>query len=138
MPAEMRTGAVTMKSGSIFHIEIDGNTVQSGYSQLSLTGGGSIDLGDSSLATVLGYGPGQGDAFTIISGGPVSGTFKNQPDGSSVALGTFNGTAYSATIHYNPTSVVLTSAVPEPGTLALVGAATAAMAVWRRRRRVDS
>ncbi len=126
---------VTLASGANFAVDLNGATVGTTYSQLNLTGGGSINLGNATLVTSLGYAPAPGDSFTIITGGTVSGIFNGLTSGSMVPLGTFQGTPYSGYITYNSTSVVLTP-VPEPmGILAACAEATGILSLWRRRRR---
>ncbi len=125
--------AVTLASGANFAVDLNGATIGTTYSQLNLTGGGSINLGNATLVTSLGYAPAPGDSFTIITGGTVSGIFNGLTSGSMVPLGTFQGTPYSGYITYNSTSVVLTP-VPEPmGILAACAAATGIIGLWRRR-----
>jgi hypothetical protein len=125
------TGAVTMSTSASYSVELNGAAAGVSYDQLNLGGGGSINLNNSTLVTSLGYAPAPADSFTIITGGPVTGTFSGLPDGSTVLLGNFGGTDYTRTIQYGPTSVVL-SPVPEPGHILLL--ASAAAFAWRRRR----
>ena len=47
------TGAVTMTSGANYSIQLNGNAPGTGYSQLNLTGGGSINLNNATLAVLL-------------------------------------------------------------------------------------
>ena len=130
------TGAVTMSNGSTFSVQLDSATVGTGYSQLNLTGGGSIALNNATLATTINYVPAASDIWTIINGGPVSGIFLNQPNNSEVILGTFMGIPYKATIVYSGTSVALINPTPEPA-LAL-GAAFAGLFLIRTIRRSTS
>jgi hypothetical protein len=106
------TGAVTMASGVSYALDLNGALAGTGYSQLNLTGGGSINLNNATLLTSLGYAPAPADSFTIITGGPVTGTFAGLPDGSQVLLGSFGGTDYTRFILYGPTSVVLSPVPP--------------------------
>jgi fibronectin-binding autotransporter adhesin len=128
------TGAVTMTSGATLSIDLSGNTVGPGYSQLSLIGGGSVNLNNATLAIFLNYAPAGTDEFFIINGGVVSGIFNGLPNGSVVTLGTFGGTEYKANIVYGATSVLLTAVTPEPAHILLVGAAGAGVLGWYRRR----
>jgi hypothetical protein len=124
------TGSVTMASAVSYEIDLNGATAGTGYSQLSLTGGGSINLNNATLVTSLGYAPAATDSFTIIAGGPVTGIFNGLPDGSLVLLGNIGGTDYTRAIQYGATLVTLVP-VPEPGHILLLAAAALA---WHRRR----
>jgi len=138
---------VQMSSGSRIAVELNGNTAGTQYDQLNLGTAGSISLnGNAALVPILGYapavGPG-GDALTILSGTGTStqiiGTFVDQPNGSVVDLGFFDGVHYSATITYSAHSVVLHDflvPVPEPNSLALTDVATITGVHWLRRRSV--
>jgi hypothetical protein len=109
--------------------------VGTGYSQLNLTGGGSINLNSATLGISLNYAPPVTDSFLIINGGPVTGTFLGLPNNANVILGTFLGNQYKATIVYAANSVSLVSPTPEPATiLGACAAAAGAVSVWRRRR----
>jgi hypothetical protein len=128
------TGAVTMTSGATFGIELNGNSAGTGHTQLNLAGGGSINLNNATLSSSLGYAPALSDVFTIISGGPVAGTFNGLPNNSTFVIGTFQGTQFHANIVYTASSVLLTQPIPEPGHLLLMSAGVgAAISVVRRR-----
>jgi autotransporter-associated beta strand protein len=134
-PGRLSVGApVALAAGSAFAVRLNSTTAGAGYDQLDLTGGGSVALGGATLAATLGYAPASTDVLTIITGGPVSGTFAGLPDGSGVFLGSFGGTPYTATISYQPTAVVLRGfqPVPEPAGALLVCAAV--VLAFRRRR----
>jgi hypothetical protein len=128
------TGTVTMTSGANYQIQINGNTAGSGYTQLNLTGGGSINLNNATLSSTLGYIPAPADTFTIVSGGPVTGTFNGLPNNSDFIMGTFQGQQFKATIVYTSNSVFLTQPVPEPLHVLLVGAGVSAVIGSIRRR----
>jgi hypothetical protein len=132
------SGAIAMSANSTFSAELAGNVAGTGYSQLELTGGGSIDVTNATLSVTLGYAPTSSDILTIIFGGPVTGEFVNAPNGFSFPLGTFMGTPYRATILYTGTAVILTNPVPEPATILGVCAAVGgAISYWRRRKTAD-
>src|SRR5205823_4901142 len=114
------TGAVTMTSGATFSMQMNGNTAGTGYSQLNLTGGGSIALNNATFSVSLGYGPADTDFFTVITGGPVSGIFNGLPNGSTVNLGMFNGGTFKADIMYTSNTVMLVNVVPEPASILLI------------------
>jgi hypothetical protein len=129
------TGAVAMSAGTNFSVQLNGPTAGTGYSQLNLTGGGSVNLNNATLAPTLGYVPSPADTFTIITGGPVAGIFNGLPNNSQIDLGSFNGQPYKATIIYTSNSVFLTSPVPEPATILGVCAAVGCgVGAWRRWR----
>ena len=117
-------------------MQLSGASVGTGYSQLNLTGGGSIALNNATLATTINYVPAASDFWTIISGGPVSGIFFNQPNNSEVILGTFMGISYKAIIQYSATSVTLVNPTPEPALT--LGAAFAGLFLIRTIRRSTS
>jgi hypothetical protein len=89
---------IMMGPGSIFEAEL-GGPVPTKYDQLNLTGGGSIALNGSALNVLLEYAPTPTDVFTIISGGPVSGTFSGLPNGAEFYVGRFNNTDYVGAIN---------------------------------------
>jgi hypothetical protein len=82
----------------------------------------------------LGYIPAPGDAYTIVSGGAVTGTFNGLPNNSDFIMGTFQGQQFKATIVYTSNSVFLTQPVPEPMHVLLVGAGVSAIIGSVRRR----
>jgi hypothetical protein len=127
---------ITMGPGSIFEAELGGPTPTM-YDRLGLVHGismnGSITLNGSSLNTLLEYAPSPTDSFTIVSGGPVTGTFAGLPNGAEFFVSQFNNTDYVGTITYTATSITLSNihAVPEPAAWLLAGGAAVAWA-WRR------
>jgi fibronectin-binding autotransporter adhesin len=126
------TGAVTMNPASTMFVELNGkNTAGIDYDQLSLVGGGTIDLAGATLTGTIGYAAASGDSITIVTGGTVSNQFASG--------GTFAFGGYTGTITYNPTSVVLTgfTPVPEPaGVMLACGGLAGLMSWWRQRRTV--
>ncbi len=124
------TGAVTMNPGATFSVQINGpTTAGTDFSQLNLTGGGTIDLNGATLTGTFGYAPQSTDSITIITGG----TVLNQFAGGT----TFNFGGYTGMISYPGNAVVLSgfAAVPEPGGVLAACGAIAALVGWRRRRR---
>ena len=78
-PGILNSGDVSLQSGSIFRVELNGTNVGTQYDQLNVTG--TVTIGSSvTLDASLGFTPSAGDAFVII---------KN--DGSDAIVGTFNG-----------------------------------------------
>jgi autotransporter-associated beta strand protein len=133
-------GAVTFSSGSAFAVALNGPTPGNGannYGQLNLTGGGSANLGGATLLTNLGYAPSAADSLSIITGGPITGTFINAPNNTPFPIGSFGGTTYTATITYGATAMVVSNfqPVPEPAHLLALAAAGLGVACFVRRRR---
>ena len=128
-------------------VELQGSTAGTGYDQLLLANSGTYNVTLSGTLTDLFSGSGwsnAGDKLWIInnqSTGTLSGVFSNFPT-SGQFVTTFDGKAWQ--IYYNANfatqalnggnDVVLT-AVPEPGTLALVLLGVCATFSLRRRRR---
>jgi autotransporter-associated beta strand protein len=135
------TRAVTLTPGSAFAVELNGTAAGSGYDQLSLAGGGSIDLGGATLVATANYAYAAGDTATIITGGTVVGTFAGLPSSGSQFLVPNSAGGPSpfllTTVTYNSTSVVLTfQPVPEPAhaLFFVAGGAGLGRWVWRRRK----
>ena len=122
---------VTMNAGSFFAVDLNGTTAGTGYSQLVLSGtGATIALNNPTLQTTLGYNPGLGDVFSIISG-LYTGQFNNLPEGAIIPLNEFAG----GQMHYGSNVVQLdVVAVPEAGNLLLVLAVISGLVstVWRK------
>jgi hypothetical protein len=128
------TGPVTMTGGSTFSMQMNGNTAGTGYSQLNLTGGGSIALNNATFSVSLGFAPADTDFFTVITGGAVSGIFNGLPNGTTIILGTFGGGTYKADIQYTSNAVTLINVVPEPACMLLICAGVGgALSAIRRR-----
>ena len=140
--AVLKTGALTLSSGSNFQVDINGTTVGTGYDQLGVTNGASI--AGSNLLITLGTTFTQsdvGDKFAILSNitaGLVSGTFSGLSEGASFNSGsdqfmiTYVGNAGDGT---NGNDIVLTlTAVPEPSTWLAAALALGAVGYMQRRR----
>jgi hypothetical protein len=123
------TGPINLASGAHFAVDINGPAAGA-FSQLVLSGAGSINLAGATLDLSLGYAPAANDSYTIITGGPVNGEFNGLPNGQPVTIGTFGGTDYTRFIMYSPSSVTL-SPVQEPAFVLLAGMAAAGC--WRAR-----
>lgn len=108
------TSPIALAGGANFEVALNGATAGAGYSQLDLSGGGSISLGGANLVTTLGYAPSPTDSLFIVIGGTVNGTFAGRPDGANFAIGSFSGLGYNATIHYQTNAVYLTGFTPVP------------------------
>lgn len=122
-------GNVTLQSGSVFEVELNGLAPGTGYDQLLMGTGTTLALSNPTLSVILGFSPNLGDTFQIVSGFSTrSGAFSGLPtSGSTFAVGS---TLFQ--IDYNTSDITLT-VIPEPATLSLLGL-TAAVAVLLRRR----
>lgn len=132
-------GNFTMNSGTNFLGEINTGAVGTGYDQLVVNG--TVSLGSATLSisgTYLTTPLVTNDLFTLIlndgSSDPVLGTFLGLPEGSHL----FSGAGQDYTISYvggDGNDVVLT-AVPEPGSAAmLLGGFGMLLGLQRRRRK---
>ncbi len=124
-------GNVTMSSGSVFEVELNGLTAGTQYDQLNMNGN-MLALVSPTLQVVLGFTPALNNTFTIVTGlsgfDPVwNGTFAGLPNASTFTVGT---TEFR--IDYNTSDITLT-VVPEPHTLSLLGLVAGA---WLLRRRI--
>ncbi|MFO0934927.1 MAG: autotransporter-associated beta strand repeat-containing protein [Gemmataceae bacterium] len=130
-------GNLTLNSGATASFQFNSASPGTGYSQINMTGGGSLNLGNSILEVKLaaGFTPSQSDVFTIINSGPGTSVFSNVvTDGngrtyvSVYGIGEFDVT-------YGATSVQLSNyVVPEPTTLMTLGAAGLGLFHFARRR----
>jgi autotransporter-associated beta strand protein len=139
-------GATTLASGSTFQGVVNSATAGSGYSQLVVQSGGSLDLGSSTLNLTLNYTPGNTDMVFIVNN-QTSGLVSNQFSGlGQNAIYTFpNGTtahiSYQGDVFGNTftggNDVVLSNfvPVPEPAGLSFVAAGVVGLVTWRRRRK---
>jgi autotransporter-associated beta strand protein len=133
-------GNVTLNSGSQFALELGAVTV-GGYDRLNVTG--SISLaGSASIQLTGAFADHIGDTFFVMlndGADPVTGTFSNAP-GNSITLP--DGHVFSVNYAANgdgggtPNDVSLTlTAVPEPGSAAMLLGGLALLAGGRRIRR---
>jgi autotransporter-associated beta strand protein len=136
--AILHTGALTLSSGSIFNVNLNGTTAGSGYDQLIASSVTSIN--GSSLSLNIGGTLQVNDKFFIVE----------NSSATSLAIGTFSQGAtissggYTFAINYadngdgglvaNDISLTVLTAVPEPGTWVGAGLALAALAFAGRRR----
>jgi autotransporter-associated beta strand protein len=124
-------GAVTLELASTLAVEINGTTAGTDYDQLAM-GGFGLTLNNPGLAVSLGFTPGLGDSFPIVTGlsgfdPDVFGVFSGKPQGSQFTVGS---TTFE--IDYGTSDISLT-VVPEPSTLGLFGLLAAAVLLRRRR-----
>lgn len=113
-------GSLTLDSASTLELFIDlpGTTPIADYSLLRATG--DVDLGGATLELVQGHdsqfdcaslNPGDVDTLVSTTGGTLTGTFKNVPDGTVVNFDVDCGggpNGVTARINYTPTSVTAT------------------------------
>jgi autotransporter-associated beta strand protein len=120
-------GAVSLDAASTFAVEL---IAPGAYDQLEM-GTFPLTLADPVLSVSLGYAPGFGDSFAIVTGlsgfdPDVFGTFHNLAQGAEF---TVNSTTFE--IDYGTDEITLT-VIPEPGTFGTLMLFLAA-AAWRRR-----
>ena len=134
-------GTLGLGNSSIFQAEIGGTTQGMQYDFLDDNGATTLG-GALQVLLVSSFVPTNSETFTILEDtGALAGAFSNVANGGTVAITGSNG---SFEVNYGPGSsfpsneVVLSNfnAVPEPGSLALVGATAAGWAALRQRRRV--
>lgn len=139
-----RAGLLTVRrelsfsSGARLTLELGGSTRGSGYDALDV--GGMLDLGDGTelrLSFIDGFTATAGQQFELIhTGAGLFGQFANVADGARLLTSDGSG---SFLVHYGDGQTLVlsdfqTTAVPEPGTWALM-AAGAGLLAWRRRTR---
>ncbi|MEA2734150.1 MAG: large repetitive protein, partial [Humisphaera sp.] len=120
-------GTYVQEPGGSLDVEIAGTALDQ-FDILSVSNVAIVD-GFLNVALLDGFVPKSSDRFMILTAPNVAGTFDNVTGGKvKFAGGQFN-------VDYSPSSVTLTnfSAVPEPGSAALLAVGAAAM--LRRRRR---
>lgn len=85
--AFLGTGALTLGATSNLAAQVNNHTAGVGYDQVKVTG--AVNLGGATLVTSGTVAPGGGDIVLIDNdlNDPVSGTFKNLPEGSPVVVG---------------------------------------------------
>jgi hypothetical protein len=141
-------GTTTLSSGSNFQAALNGTTAGSGYSQLVIQAGGSIDLGNSNLHLSLNYTPTPGDKLFLVNNlnasGGSAGQFNGLAQGATVTFpnGTTAQISYNGDVGSNAFSVaggndiVLGNFVPVPEPVGLgLTAGVIGFVVWRRRRK---
>ena len=140
-PGVLNTGAVDLQSGATLKLELGGITpgnAATNHDQVSVTG--TVTLAGNASVSLFGAYAGTaqaGDQFVVIlndgTGDAVSGAFANAP--GNVLNGT-DGSSYS--VNYaggDGNDVVLTlTAVPEPGTWAMLLGGTGILVLWQRGR----
>ncbi|HSQ54330.1 MAG TPA: autotransporter-associated beta strand repeat-containing protein [Gemmata sp.] len=138
-------GTTTMSNTSSFQVTLAGTTAGSGYSQLVITPGGSINLNNTTFLPTLSYAPDPSDKIVLINNqnasGGLSGTFNGLAQGATVtfangttALITYQGDAGTLNIS-GGNDVILYSFVPVPEPAATLGVAVAGLGLVMLRRR---
>ncbi len=90
-PGTIAAGSLALATGAALQIEIAGATAGTGYDQLVVASGGSVNLGGATLGLSATFAPAADSVLTIVdnqTGDPVSGTFAGLPEGSIVSLDT--------------------------------------------------
>lgn len=131
---DLATGALTFAASSFYDATLDTATVQS--DQTTVTG--NLNLAGSPALTLTDLGANlrvpDNTVFTLITytGTWDGGLFNGKPNNSTFAFG-----ANEFRIKYDdisgPTSAVTLTAIPEPGTLTLLGGAVGLLLMRRRR-----
>ena len=140
-------GTTTLSSTSSFEARLAGATAGTGYSQLVVAAGGSIDLGGTTFLPTLTYTPSSTDTVFLIDNrnatGGLTGTFAGLAQGATVTFADGTTAVISYTGDLGSLSVgggndvVLHSfvPVPEPGAvLAIASLALGAVALRNRRK----
>lgn len=133
-PAVDQAGAVTINGNlnvtapSTFNYDIGGTTPVTQFDQLTTNTGINVNQITLSISFINGFIPTAMDAFPILLGNNINGTFANELGG----ILTLPGAGYFEVIH-NQNSIVLTNfVVPEPSVTLLLGMASACLIFLRR------
>lgn len=136
-PGILNAGNTSLESGSTLSIEINGDTVGSGYDQLNVTG--SVSLAGL-LSVNLGYTPSLDSLFFIVANDgadPVSGNFAGLSEGSVFNVGgtdfRISYTADSGAASFTGGNDVALKVIPEASSALLLGLGSLGLALRRRR-----
>jgi T5SS/PEP-CTERM-associated repeat protein len=122
------TGGLTQNSGATLLMELGGITTRgTDYDALDITGAMSAG-GTLEVLLINSYTPQAGDNFDLLDFGSFSGDFAYDLPGISQYGLEWDTTTMSSD------GILRVSAVPEPGTLTLLGIGAAALLMRRRRR----
>ncbi len=90
-PGKLTVGSASFdSSAATFAVDLNGATAGSGYDQLVVANGGTVNLANATLSGSLGFTPAVGTILTIIDNqgsSAVSGTFNGLAQGSAVSIG---------------------------------------------------
>ena len=123
------TGDLLLDSANLLTMELGGTTAGSEYDRINVTGlltfGGTM-----TVSLINGFSPISGQSFQLFNAGSWSGTF------STLQLpGLSGGLAWNTNQLTSSGLLSVTSAIPEPATVALgFGLVALGVAAWRRRR----
>lgn len=121
-------GDVILDYSAGLTVELGGLTVGTQHDQLAITGEAFLD-GGLHVSLINGFSPQLGNRFDILTYGSHAGDFS-----TFTGLNLGNGLALVPDVTPTTYSLVVTTPVPEPGSLALAGVATVGwVAYWRRR-----
>lgn len=126
-------GAVSFSAASTFAVELNGTLPGTDHDQLDMSGNSLDLLNNPDLAVTLGYTPGLGDTFVIVTGlsgfdPDVHGIFNGKPDNSVFSVG-----STQLKIDYGLSTITLT-VVPEPAAIGMIGIG---MLLYALRRRIS-
>lgn len=134
------TGSLTNQSAASMFFEIGGTgqgALLAGYDWLDVSN--TLELGGSTLLVDLvgGFTPDSLDTFTLITAGTLNGTFGNISDGQrfDVGGGSFLFSQIGGNIQLSDFQAV--QAIPEPGTISLLGLGMLALSYRRRAARTQ-
>lgn len=119
---------------STLHIEIGGLIHGSQYDRVLVAGDVTLQ-GALDVQHIGGFTPGFGQSFLILdklSAGPITGFFTGLPEGGQLLV---DGFEYTITYQGGNGNDIVLSAVPEPGTWALLGFSLMGGSGWWWRRR---
>jgi autotransporter-associated beta strand protein len=127
-------GDLTLTLGATCLVDLNGAAVGTQYDQVNVTG--IVSLGNATLSLQLAFTPTGGTMFKVINNDltdSVVGIFNGLAEGATF---TVNGQAFSISYIGGDGNDVVVTAVPEPGTWALLLAGSAALIARRIFRKV--
>jgi fibronectin-binding autotransporter adhesin len=137
----LRTGNLSVATGSLMAVQINSITAGTGYDQISVTG--SVTLGGN-LGITLGFTPVEDSLFFVLLNdgtdavtGTLSGLSQGDIFNMAGATWMISYEGDSATNSFTGGNDVVLQAVPEPSVVALIGVAAAGLVGVRRRSRAS-
>ena len=142
----LRSATTLANNTSIFQTTLAGSTAGTGYSQLVIASGGSINLGNATFQPTLSYTPNPADKLFIVDNqnatGGMSGTFNGLANGATYTFG--DGTTAQISYFGDLASNAITGGndlvfhafvpVPEPGSALALAAVALGGVMWRKRK----